>query len=156
MLAPPRPSPFSAFWDAVVTTDTKMERGRAIAKGVSSVVMRQKRSSPTMMHQAGELRREMTPAEKTLWAALRGSRLCGVSFRRSHAIGRYVPDFCSPGEKLIIELDGEPHRNRQTADSERTAHLEAQGYTVIRFWNSQVVDDLPGVLDAIERAIHSR
>ncbi len=127
-----------------------------LRRGVSSVMMRQKRSSPTVMHQAGELRREMTPAEKTLWAALRRNQLCGVSFRRSHAIGRYVADFCSPRNKLVIELDGEPHRSQQAADAERTEYLEAQGYTVIRFWNSQVIEDLSGVLDVIQRTIKSR
>ncbi len=108
------------------------------------------------MHRAAELRKEMTAAEKRLWAALRESRPCGVSFRRSHAIGLYIADFCAPGAKLVIELDGEPHRGQQQADAERTESLEAPGYTVIRFWNSQIIEDLPNVLLTIERALKDK
>ncbi len=99
-----------------------------------------------MIHRAGQLRQEMTPAEKRLWDAIRNNQLQGVSFRRSHAIGRYIADFCSPRQKLIIELDGNPHHTRQEADATRTQYLEALGYRVLRFWNSRVMEDLNGVL----------
>lgn len=115
--------------------------------------MRPQRSSPKMMHRAGELRREMTPAEQRLWEALRGHRLQGVSFRRSHAIGKYIADFCSPKLKLIIELDGDPHRIRQESDAARAQFLEAPGYRVLRFWNSRVMEDLNRVLEEIRMAI---
>ncbi len=115
--------------------------------------MRLNRSSPKIKHQAIELRRQQTPAEQRLWAALRNSQLDAVHFRRSHAIGRYVADFCSPRYKLVIELDGEPHLHQQEADAERTAVLRSQGYTVLRFWNHQVMDDLDAVLAAIRAAI---
>jgi very-short-patch-repair endonuclease len=111
------------------------------------------RSLPKMMHRAVELRRDMTPAEKSLWAALRGNQIEGASFRRSHAIDRYIVDFCSPKEKLVIELDGSPHLSQHEADAERTLYLESQGYRVIRFWNSQVMDDLQAVLQEIRKAI---
>ncbi len=69
-----------------------------------------KRSNPKTMHRAGELRKEPThpPSERKLWAYLRGDKLNGVSFRRPHAIGNYIPDFVSIKKKLIIELDGTP------------------------------------------------
>ncbi len=67
-----------------------------------------KRSNPKTMHRAGELRKEPTPAERKLWAYLRGDKLNGVNFRRQHAIGNYIPDFVSIKKKLIIELDGTP------------------------------------------------
>ncbi len=111
--------------------------------------MHQKRSFPKMKHRAAELRREMTLAEQKLWAVLRANRLDGVPFRRQHAIGQYIADFCSPSRKLIVELDGSPHLAQQEQDAERTLALEALGYRVLRFWNSRVMDDLPGVLDAI-------
>ena len=95
------------------------------------------------------LRQEMTPAERKLWLHLRELRAQGIHFRRQHAVGRYVCDFCAPKQKLIIELDGEPHRAQQEADVERTHQLEALGYRVLRFWNSQVIDDLDGVVQKI-------
>jgi very-short-patch-repair endonuclease len=63
------------------------------------------------MHQAGELRKEPTPAERKLWSRIRNDQL-GINFRRQHAIGNYIPDFCSPKAKLVIELDGSLHTPR--------------------------------------------
>ena len=112
-----------------------------------------KRSNPKTMHRAGELRKETTPAERKLWAYLRGNKLKGVSFRRQHALGPYIVDFCAIKQKLIIELDGSQHLEQDEYDIERTKHLNAQGYKVIRFWNNQVMNDIAGVIRAIEIAI---
>jgi very-short-patch-repair endonuclease len=72
-----------------------------------------------------------------------------VSFRRPHAIGPFVVDFCAPKLKLVVELDGGQHVEQATYDAERTAFLQAEGYRVLRFWNSQVESDLEGVLGVI-------
>jgi very-short-patch-repair endonuclease len=112
-----------------------------------------KRSNPQTMHRAGELRREPTPAEGRLWAYLRGNRLNGVSFRRQHAIGNYIVDFCAPRQKLVIELDGSQHLEQAEYDAERTVFLESQGYRVLRFWNNDVMNDLQGVIRAIQVAL---
>jgi len=102
------------------------------------------------MHRAGELRKELTPAEKKLWAYLRGDKLNGVNFRRQHAIGNYIVDFVSIKEKLIIELDGSQHLEQVQYDIERTRYLESQGYKVVRFWNNQVENDLNGVIQKLD------
>ena len=108
------------------------------------------------MHRAGELRREPTPAEQKLWAYLRGKKLNGVSFRRQHALGPYVADFCAIKAKLIIELDGSQHLEQEEYDQARTAYLESQGYKVIRFWNNDVMNDINGVIRAIEIALREQ
>ena len=110
-----------------------------------------KRSNPKTMHQAGELRREPTPAERRLWAYLRGNKLNEVSFRRQHAIGNFnfnrlstgIVDFVSVRKKLVIELDGSQHleQERFAYDVEQTRYLESQGCKVIRFWNNDVMND---------------
>ena len=105
------------------------------------------------MHRAGELRREPTPAERKLWAYLRGNKLDGVSFRRQHAIGNQIVDFVSIKNKLIIELDGSQHLEQVEYDEERTKFLESQGYKVIRFWNNQIEKEMDGVVRAIEIAL---
>ena len=106
------------------------------------------------MRQAVKLRKELTPAEKKLWAYLRGDKLNGVSFRRQHAIGNFIPDFVSVKKKLIIELDGSQHLEQAEYDVERTRYLESRGYKVIRFWNNDVMNDIEGVIRAIEMALH--
>jgi very-short-patch-repair endonuclease len=113
-----------------------------------------KRSTPKTMHQAGELRREPTGAEGRLWAYLRGNKLRGVNFRRQHALGRFIVDFVSIKSKLVIESDGSQHLEQDGYDIERTKFLESLGYKVIRFWNDQVMNDIEGVIRAIEIALY--
>ena len=108
-----------------------------------------KRSTPKVLHRAGELRKDTTPAEKKLWARLRLMREDGVHFRRQHAIGSFIADFCAPRKKLVIELDGGHHIEQEAQDNERTRYLEAQGYKVIRFWNNQVMNNIEGVILSI-------
>lgn len=112
-----------------------------------------KRSNSKTMHRAGELRKDLTPAEKKLWARLRGKQLNGVSFRRQHAIGNYIPDFVSIKGKLIIELDGGQHVELEEYDSERTRYFESLGYKVVRFWNREITKDIDGVIRAIALAL---
>jgi very-short-patch-repair endonuclease len=114
------------------------------------------------MHKAGQLRKELTPAEQKLWSQLRNDQL-GVTFRRQHAnalrpfrVGSYVPDFFSPKAKLIVELDGSQHLEQEAYDKERTDYLESQGYKVIRFWNNEVLNNLEGVILAIIYALADR
>ena len=111
------------------------------------------RSTPKIKRLAIELRHELTPAEQKLWAYLRGDKLNGVNFRRQHAIGPYITDFCSSKARLIIELDGSQHLEQEDYDTERTKYLEAQGYKVIRFWNNEVLNNLDGVMLAIIYAL---
>jgi very-short-patch-repair endonuclease len=115
--------------------------------------MPRKRSIPKTLHRAGELRHEPTPAEAKLWAYLRGDKLMGVNFRRQHAIGKYIVDFCSPKEKLIIELDGSQHLDQEEYDNERTEYLAFRGYKVVRFWNSDVMNHVEGVVKSIHQAL---
>jgi very-short-patch-repair endonuclease len=84
------------------------------------VLPRSNRSNPKIKHRAIEFRKEPTPAERKLWAYLRGNKLNGVNFRRQHAIGCFVPDFCAIKEKLVIELDGSQHLEQEKYDEERT------------------------------------
>ena len=108
------------------------------------------------MHRAGELRRELTPAERKLWAYLRSNKLNGVNFRRQHAIGNFIVDFVSIKKKLVIELDGSQHLDQAEYDIERKKYLESQGYKVIRFWNNQVMNDIEDILRAIEIALDDK
>jgi len=112
-----------------------------------------RRTTPTGYEIARKLRKEPTPAERKLWAYLRGNKLNGINFRRQHAIGNYVPDFCAPRWKLVIEVDGSQHLDQQEYDAERTVFLEAQGYTILRFWNGDVMNNIEGVLGVILEVI---
>ena len=114
-----------------------------------------RRTTPKGYAHARELRKAPTPAERKLWTYLRNDRL-GVGFRRQHAIGPYIADFCCVKKKLIVELDGSQHLEQVEYDEERTKYLEMQGYHVIRFWNNEVTNNIEGVLRAILLALGDR
>ncbi len=122
---------------------------------------RPKRSDPKTRTRAIELRKELTPAERKLWAVIRNDQL-GVNFRRQHAIGNFIPDFACIEKKLIIELDGSQHFEQEQYDNERTKYLETQGYNVIpqgddvRFWNNDVMNNMEGVILAILNALEKQ
>ena len=92
----------------------------------------------------------MTDAEKHLWEAIRNKQVAGLRFRSQHPVGRFVLDFYCPSHKLVIEVDGSSHAARSEYDQERTACLEQYGYTVLRFSNEEVIDNLPAVVQKIQ------
>jgi very-short-patch-repair endonuclease len=112
-----------------------------------------KRTTPKIFAYAKELRRELTPVEKKLWARLRAHRMKGVHFRTQHAIGNYIVDFCAARKKLIIELDGSQHLEQVEYDAIRTKFLQSKGYKVIRFWNNDVSNNMDAVLQVIWDAL---
>jgi very-short-patch-repair endonuclease len=116
-------------------------------------MVRPVRSNPKTLHRAAALRREPTPAESRLWSRLRNHQLQGVGFRRQHAVGSYIVDFCAPRTKLVIELDGSQHAEQRAYDLERTAFLEGKGYRVLRFWNDDVMTDFEGVIEVLLLAL---
>lgn len=105
--------------------------------------------STEMRECAKELRRDMTPAEKILWQALKANRLNGLHFRRQQIIGGYIADFYCHQHALIIELDGNVHELQKEYDADREGKLTTQGFKVIRFTNEEILNDLPVVLNKI-------
>ena len=98
------------------------------------------------------LRRDATPAERRLWAALRRRQLDGWRWRRQYSVGCYVLDFFCPAARLAIELDGSVHDDpaRAAYDYERTRWLwRVEGIRVIRFENAAVCSALDVVIEAI-------
>jgi very-short-patch-repair endonuclease len=99
-------------------------------------------------------RKTPTPAERKLWSRIRNAQL-GVTFRRQHAVGNYIPDFCCPKAKLILKMDGSQHLEQKEYDDDRTKYFESLGYKVIRFWNNQIMKDIECVIKAIEYELES-
>ena len=97
------------------------------------------------------LRNNLTPAEATLWKALKAAQINGLKFRRQHGIGPYVMDFYCPSIKLCIELDGEVHNmhGAYLHDSERTRFLNENGVTVMRFENEIVFKNINAIIESI-------
>ena len=120
--------------------------------GVTNILSESKRT--IKMHSLLGLcrynRKNMTQAEGKLWFALRGNKL-GFSFRGQQQIGKYIVDFVCLQKKLIIECDGSQHN--ESVDAERTHFLETEGYTVLRFWNNEVLSNLEVCIAQIQEVL---
>jgi very-short-patch-repair endonuclease len=113
---------------------------------------KQPRTNSKTMRRAANLRKNMTDAERKLWAYLERKQL-GVRFRRQHAIGNFIVDFCCVKKKLIVELDGSQHLDQHEYDEDRTTYLKSRGYRVLRFWNNDVMNDIESVILATTYAL---
>jgi very-short-patch-repair endonuclease len=102
-----------------------------------------------MFERSKLLRQRSTPEERTLWAILRNRKLANYKFRRQHNLGFFVADFYCPQVKLVIEIDGENHRDQKDYDDQRTIELEGKDYKVLRFTNVQVRESIDKVLEQI-------
>ena len=115
------------------------------------------RIHPIILARAREMRQPQTPAEATLWHALKNQKT-GHKFRRQHPIYRFIIDFYCARPKLLIEIDGESHLQADQIeyDKARTEYLEEHGYKVIRFTNNDVRFGLNAVVGEIQRMVESR
>ncbi|TKJ41044.1 endonuclease [candidate division LCP-89 bacterium B3_LCP] len=107
--------------------------------------------NPALVERAKLLRKNMTKPEKKLWLdCLRHSK---YKFLRQRPIDHFIVDFYSPELKLVIEIDGESHftEDGKGYDAERTSILEGYGLKIIRFLNTDVMENLAGVCSEIHR-----
>ena len=98
-----------------------------------------------MLARAARMRREPTEPERRLWQSLRASQLGGYKFRRQAAIGGRIVDFFCPMKSLIVEIDGETHAPERDVVRDR-AMLASEGFSTLRFSNSDVMTNMDGVL----------
>ncbi len=98
-------------------------------------------------------RNKSTETENILWQQIRDKQLDGIKFRKQHIIDKYIADFISLENKLIIEVDGSIHQlpENKENDEQRTQRLNELGYTVIRFSNNEVLHKLDIVTTAIKK-----
>ena len=101
---------------------------------------------------ARNLRTNQTEAEQKLRSRLRRKQLSGFKFRRQYSIGPFFADFASLDASLVIELDGSQHADQSDRDESRTEFLRDAGYTVLRFWNHEVINEIDLVVQRIADA----
>ncbi|MER8481952.1 endonuclease domain-containing protein [Mesorhizobium sp. M1322] len=106
---------------------------------------------PRQRKNAKSMRHVMTDAELRLWNELRAHRLMGLSFRRQVPIGPYIVDFACPTHRLVVEVDGSQHAETEHAerDATRSTNLKSSGWTILRFWNDDVIRDIDNVCQHI-------
>ena len=104
-----------------------------------------RRVEPALTQRARQLRSNATDVERILWRLLSRYR---PKFTRQLPIGPYVADFACRQARLVVELDGSQHAESEH-DIVRTRFLNDEGWTVIRFWNNEVIENPDGVVIAI-------
>ena len=100
---------------------------------------------------ARQLRERQTKAKSLLWTVLRAKQMSGMKFRRQHPVGPFIADFGCVSRRVIVELDGSHHDDRYEDDASRQRYLEQQGWTVIRFPNDDVLDNVEAVAVEFDR-----
>ncbi|MCH8069482.1 MAG: endonuclease domain-containing protein [Candidatus Marinimicrobia bacterium] len=109
------------------------------------------RTRKSIVEAAKNLRQCMTPAEKLLWRRLRGKKLHGLKFYRQVPIGRYIVDFYCPEKKLIVEVDGSIHEEKDILerDQDREEFFRCQGLRVLTIKNEEVFCALDSACEKI-------
>jgi very-short-patch-repair endonuclease len=111
--------------------------------------------NPKLKQLSQELRKNMTDAEKLLWSRLRIKQIKGLMFSRQKPLGEYIADFYCHRAKLVIEVDGGQHFSADSIEYDRTRDefMGGMGLTVLRFTNTDVMNNIEGVLEVIESKI---
>ena len=104
---------------------------------------------------ARQLRQVDNDAEERLWSELRSRRLNGHKFIRQMPIGPYFADFACREANLVVEVDGSQHA-RDPRDAHRDETMNRNGWSVIRFWHIDVLQQRKRVLDTIVAALDGR
>ena len=106
---------------------------------------------------ARELRANMTKAEACLWKyVLKSRKMLGYQFNRQRPVLNYIADFMCKDLKLIIEVDGITHNWEKTyrKDLIKQRDLESAGFTVHRFTDGEILNDIGSVIYRIEQFIN--
>ncbi len=113
------------------------------------------RRSPEKIARARELRRGDNPAEAALWNELKAKKLGGHKFVRQMPLGPYFADVACRSAKLVVELDGSQHAD-SSYDRRRDDFMRGEGYSVIRFWSADMLNNPVSVCETILAALDGR
>ncbi len=106
---------------------------------------------------ARQLRKHSTFAEIMLWNEVLKNRKLGYKSLRQRSMFNYIGDFFCKDLKLFIELDGATHFEKtvRVKDEKKRAEIESRGYTLLRFKDEKVVEELEKVQSEIVSWIES-
>ena len=128
-----------------------LERGRGVFMRKQWVIY-----NPRLKQIAHTLRKNMPLSEILLWKEIKGKLLCGYDFHTQKPIAEYIVDFYCPQLQLVIEMYGDSHEGKENADIVRQKKLELIGLTVLRFLDSDVKDNVDGIVEQLKEWIESK
>ena len=107
---------------------------------------------PKAIPRARRLRSAMTDAERRFWNLVRNRSFEGLKFVRQYPIGPFIADFACRECTLVVEIDGSQHAE-SAPDLARTTFINKEGYSVLRFWNNEILLELAGVHDLLRAVL---
>ena len=131
------------------------ERWFAQQTGEGDAMTDGSRRKPGTTARARALRVAGNIAEACLWDELKDRKLGGYKFVRQYPIGPYFADFACRQARLVIEVDGSQHAESQS-DRAREAFMCSRGYSVLRFWNIDVLKRTENVCNTVLAALDGR
>jgi very-short-patch-repair endonuclease len=152
---PAEPHDSVAVGEGAVPSPLVGEGGTARSAVTDEVTKRTTRSVTWRTKRARGLRRVSTDAERKLWKHLRQPPLSAVKFRRQVPMGPYVADFLSYSARIVVEADGGQHAESDR-DRARDPWFRQRGWRVLRFWNTDILKNMDGVLTTIMLALPFR
>ncbi len=90
-------------------------------------------------------RNESTKAEIRLWTELLKAKKTGYQFLRQRPVLNYIADFLCKKLMLIIEVDGITHDWKIDSDQQRDRVLMSKGFSILRFTDQEVMENIEGV-----------
>ena len=111
-----------------------------------------------IFEKAKQLRENMTEAESIIWEFLRKNKVMGYRFKPQHPIDIFIADFYCHKLKLVIEIDGEIHKTKESIryDTSRSEEMVRLGIKVIRVMNDEVLNNLTQTKQIIIKACSNR
>jgi len=108
-------------------------------------------AKPGIFKYAKELRGRETLSEKLLWEYLSRSPY-NLKFRRQHPIDIFIADFYCHPIRLVIEIDGGYHLNKEVTelDAAREIELSEFGISILRLTDKEVVEDFQNCIEKIK------
>ena len=102
--------------------------------------------NPALKERAKELRKAGNLSEVLFWGQVKNKQFKNLNFDRQKIIGNYIVDFYCPDYKVVIEIDGSTHNNKQEYDEQRDAYLQGLGLTVIHILDIDIKKNLNNVM----------
>ncbi|ADA78212.1 endonuclease domain-containing protein [Francisella tularensis] len=102
--------------------------------------------NPKLKDRAKELRKAGILSEILLWQELKSRKFLNLDFDRQKVIGNYIVDFYCDDLRLVIEIDGSSHDDKQEYDSIRDLYLLGLDLKVLHIQDIDVKKNLDGMI----------
>lgn len=96
---------------------------------------------PKLIERAREMRNNSTKGEIKFWSELLRNEISGYQFNRQKPILWYIVDFYCAKLKLVVEIDGSSHDDKEEYDANRDKELQSLNLKVLHYDDLAVLNN---------------